>query len=270
MSQALTHAAAHAAHSHAEEFGAHGHKGHGHVIVNIWTLRAVLAALLFFTLATVGAALLEQWVSATFNVVIPQWINVFVALSIAAVKTTLVVTFFMQLKYDNPLNTMIFVFTVLTVAFFLGFTGLDMDNRATIDRFKNGYIHAGGNVSMGGAFAPPADPELEAAAKAGSKLPDGQPYTYTNIKAGESLVDRAIRLDAERRALGLPEVHVSHARHHTNPELLSNITESGYRNPIPEIGSSSERSRPVTGLTLPGLAPAGQAKAPDAHAPEHH
>ncbi len=266
----MSHAMSQPAHPHAEEFGAHGHKGHGHVIVNIWTLRFVLAALLFFTLATVGAALLEQWLGATFNMVIPQWINVFVALSIAAVKTLLVVTFFMQLKYDNPLNTMILVFTVLTVAFFLGFTGLDVGNRATIDRFKNGYIHAGGNVSMGGAFAPPVDKELEAAAKAGAKTPDGQPYAYVNIKSGESMVDRASRLDAERRALGLPETHVSHARHHVNPELLGNITDSGYRNPIPESGSSSERSRPVTGLTLPGLAPAGQPEKPEMHAPAGH
>lgn len=266
----MSHAAQAHAHAHAEEFDAHGHKGHGHTIVNIWTLRAVLLTLLFFTLATVGAAFLEQWVSTTFNMVIPQWINVFVALSIAVVKTTLVVMFFMQLKYDNPLNTMIFIFTVLTVAFFLGFTALDTGNRSTIDRFKNGYIHAGGNVSMGGAFAPPADPELEAAAKAGAKGADGQPYTYTNIKAGESLVDRALRLDAERRALGLPEIHVSHSHHTENPELMSNITNSGYRNPLPETGSSSERSRPVSGLTLPGLAPAGEPEKGDAHKPSQH
>src|SRR5690606_24035906 len=119
---------------------AHGHKDHGHVIVNIWTLRTVLGALLFFTLATVAAAWIEEWVSLAFNVVIPQWINVFVALSIAVVKTTLVVLFFMQLKYDNPLNAMVFVFTILTVAFFLGFTAFDAGNRDTLDRFKRHAI----------------------------------------------------------------------------------------------------------------------------------
>jgi|GEM_PF-317989 len=142
---------AHAApHTHAEEFDAHGHKDHGHVIVSIWTLRFVLITLLFFTFATVGAAAIEAWISSTLNVEIPQWLNVAVALSIAVVKTVLVVTFFMQLKYDNPLNTMIFVFTLITVAFFLGFTAMDLGQRKTIDRFKGQYIYEGGKLDMGG------------------------------------------------------------------------------------------------------------------------
>ena len=80
----------------------------------------MLAALLFFTLATSGAAWAETTIAAYFHVEIPQWINAAVALSIAVIKTTIVVMFFMQLKYDNPMNTVIFVFTILTVFSFLG------------------------------------------------------------------------------------------------------------------------------------------------------
>src|SRR6185295_5729046 len=77
---------------------------HGHVIVPASTLMAVLILLLFFTLLTVGASQAEEIIATTFHVIIPAWVNVCVALSIAVVKTTLVVLFFMQLKYDNPTN----------------------------------------------------------------------------------------------------------------------------------------------------------------------
>jgi caa(3)-type oxidase subunit IV len=136
--------------SHAAEFDEYGHKDHGHVIVSLATLRLVLGALLFFTLLTVGAAWLEGWIASTFAVEIPQAINVLVAISIAAVKTVLVVMIFMQLKYDNPMNTAIFVFTVLTAAFFLGFTALDLGSRSTLDLRKAQYVVEGGTGLQAG------------------------------------------------------------------------------------------------------------------------
>ena len=77
--------------AHAEEFDEYGHKDHGHVIVSLFTLRFVLVALLICTLLTSGAAWAENSISAAFHVEIPQWINAAVALSIAVVKTVLVV-----------------------------------------------------------------------------------------------------------------------------------------------------------------------------------
>lgn len=136
----------HDTHGHSD-YGAHGHEGHGHVIVPLMTLRLVLGALLFFTLLTVGLAQAEMLVAEMLHVQIPQAVNVFVALSIAAVKTTIVVLYFMQLKYDNPLNGMIFIFTIITAAFFLGFTALDLGNRRTIDAFKGHYISPGGTYA---------------------------------------------------------------------------------------------------------------------------
>lgn len=206
------------AHSHAEEYDAHGHKDHGHTIVSVATLRTVLALLLFFTLLTVGATVVEVWVAETFNVLIPQWVNVFVALSIAAVKTTIVVMFFMQLKYDNPLNTMIFVFTLLTVCFFLGFTALDLGNRGTLDRFKGSYIVPGG-----------------------TGLGTGMPITQS----------------AKAAAIANGTYHPEHAHHaHHGPRLP--ITEAGYVPKTPHAGSSAQKANPVKGITLEGLSvPAG-------------
>lgn len=228
------------AHVHAEEFDAHGHKDHGHVIVSIWTLRFVLAALMFFTLVTVGAALAEEWVAETFNVIIPQWANVAVALSIATVKTTLVVLFFMQLKYDNPLNSMIFIFTIITVAFFLGFTTLDVGNRATIDRFKSGYVYDGGNTQMGGPMVDGTD--------------------------GESITERAERIAKSSTDMSHGHGHGDEGEAEDSSALRPRtaFTQAGYRRALPAVGSNEERSRPVQGITLPGLAPA--APAHDEHA----
>ena len=221
--------------SHAAEFDEYGHKDHGHVIVSVFTLRFILIALLICTLLTSGSAWAEEWIAQTFHVEIPQWINVCVALSIAVVKTALVVGFFMQLKYDNPMNTIIFVFTLLTVASFLGFTTLDLGNRATIDRFKNAYQYPGGDLSTN------------------AYLPEAQP--------GESIVDRAQRV-----------AKASGTYHNDHPhEEAQIIQDAGF---LPEEtheqkrSSSPNRSRPVEGVTIPGL-PGYRAPAPAHHAPAH-
>lgn len=215
------------AESHADHFDAHGHKDHGHVIVSAATLRLVLGSLLFLTLLTVGAAKGEQWVAEVFHVTIPQWINVFVALSIAVVKTLLVVTFFMQLKYDNPLNTMIFVFTILTVAFFLGFTALDLGNRGTIDRTKAQYLRPGG----------------------------------TGLASTETLpITEFAKLQAKRAEKYDPH-HAHHGHGHGHGQ---SITDAGYVPKTPRVGSSAQASRPVTTITLPGFA-AGADEEDDAH-----
>lgn len=202
--------------SHQAEYDEHGHKDHGHFIVPAFTLRSVLLILLFFTLLTVGAARGEQWVSTTFNVVIPQWMNVFVALSIATVKTILVVMFFMQLKYDNPMNTLIFVFTVITVAFFLGFTAIDLGQRGTLDPRKSFNLMRGGT--------------------GGENLP------FQNMPITQFARNNAI-------ANGTYDPHGHHGHH---GGTLS-ITNSGFLAPRPAIGSSANISRPVSSVTIPGL-----------------
>jgi caa(3)-type oxidase subunit IV len=209
------------------------------VIVSLFTLRTVLTLLMFFTLLTVGLAQFEVWLSHTFQFEIPQWVNVAVALSIAAVKTALVVTYFMQLKYDNPMNTLVFVFTLLTVCFFLGFTMLDLGQRGTLDRFKSQYIQAGGT---GG-------------------LEQGKGVLGNN--PGLSLVEAA-RAEAKKKG----EFHADHMGHH-GPE--HSIADAGYFAPDVSVGSSAAKSRPVTGVTLPGLPGATPAGAHGGHGePEKH
>ncbi|HYE01870.1 MAG TPA: cytochrome C oxidase subunit IV family protein [Phycisphaerales bacterium] len=209
----------------------HGH--HGHVIIPGTTLVLVLAALLFFTLLTVGASQAEMLMSQAFGIVIPGWVNVLVALSIAAVKTALVVLFFMGLKYDDPINSMVFLFTLGTVAFFMGFIMTDVGNRSTIDRFKGQYIVEGGT--------------------GGIKWYNGQ-----DIQG--PITEWARTQAANTHAAG----------GHGGAEVTGHGSTAGHgphaRDGGPER-SSPEMSRPVRGVTLPGLKPAEPAT-DGAHSPD--
>lgn len=117
---------------------------HGHVILRTSTLVGVLLALLFLTGITVGAAQLESWVAETWHIHIPSLFNACVAMSIAIVKAVLVFMFFMQLKYDNPLNSILMGFTFFAVGLFLFFSMIDLGNRAVIYPYKDGEIQRGG------------------------------------------------------------------------------------------------------------------------------
>lgn len=153
MSHAATHSADHA-HGHGGQ-DSHGDHGH-HMIVPRRLLLTVLGILMFFTLVTVGAAQLEQAIAHQFDIVIPQWVNVAVALSIAAVKTLFVMAIFMQLRWDNPFNSLIMVFTVFTLCFFLGFIMIDLGNRDSIYPYKSKYVVEGGsgNITVAGGSVP--------------------------------------------------------------------------------------------------------------------
>lgn len=117
---------------------------HGHVILRTSTLVAVLSALLVLTVLTVASSRAEVWIASTFHVEIPHLVNVLIALSIAVVKCILVAMFFMQLKYDNPLNTIVFLFCLFAFALFLFFSMTDLGARGTIYKFKDGEIKRGG------------------------------------------------------------------------------------------------------------------------------
>lgn len=121
----------------------HGHH-HGHIIMSSLTLRTVLIILLLFTGLTVAAAQFEVWAQVYFSIELPRWVNVVVALSIATIKSALVLLYFMQLRYDNPINTIVFLFTLFAFALFLGFTVMDLAGRDTVYAYKAGEQVKGG------------------------------------------------------------------------------------------------------------------------------
>ncbi|MGE0548424.1 MAG: cytochrome C oxidase subunit IV family protein [Kofleriaceae bacterium] len=90
------------------------HHGLSHT-ASIKVLLGTGGTLLVLTLVTVLATKIDFGAS----------INLAIAMFIAVVKATLVVLFFMHLKYDKIFHTVIFVSAVLAAALFVGFTLMD-------------------------------------------------------------------------------------------------------------------------------------------------
>ena len=85
--------------------------------------------MIFLTISTV--------ITASINL---GGFNVPLALAIAGAKASLVVMFFMALKYDSKINIMVFSVGLLFVVVFLGFTLLDTEFRGAFDERKGSTI----------------------------------------------------------------------------------------------------------------------------------
>lgn len=102
----------------------HGH--HGHHILSRALLLKVFGALVFLTILTVALGLMEK--SGALHL---GQLSIAVALIIAGVKATLVAMFFMALKYDNKVNALAFVLSIVFLGVFFVFTFLDTGFRDT-------------------------------------------------------------------------------------------------------------------------------------------
>jgi cytochrome c oxidase subunit 4 len=131
----------HNAHAHHDDHG-----GHSHAHVGPFTLVAVLLALLVFTVLTVGQAQAEVYLQSALDMKFPAWVNIVVVMAIACVKAALVMAFFMQLKYDNPINTAAMVFCFAGVIIFIGFTSMDLLTRDRVTPWKAGQVVKGGTI----------------------------------------------------------------------------------------------------------------------------
>lgn len=96
------------------EHHADDHHGISHV-ASVKVLVGTGGALLLLTLVTVGATKFDFGPS----------MNLALAMLIAVIKATLVVLFFMHLKYDKVFHTVIFMSAVLAAALFVGLTLMD-------------------------------------------------------------------------------------------------------------------------------------------------
>lgn len=95
---------------------------HDHHIIPLPTLLKVFGGLIFLTLLTVAAAQVNLGP-----------LDVPVAIGIAAVKSYLVVAFFMALKYDSSVNSLTFGLGVVFVVVFISITLLDTAFRGDLD-----------------------------------------------------------------------------------------------------------------------------------------
>ncbi|MEM9493996.1 MAG: cytochrome C oxidase subunit IV family protein [Myxococcota bacterium] len=98
---------------------AHGHDDHGDELGHVasWqTLVGTFVALLFLTVVTVLVADLPYSSRAA---------ALAVAMLIATIKASVVVLYFMHLRYDRLFHSVIFVGSILAAVLFVGFTLVD-------------------------------------------------------------------------------------------------------------------------------------------------
>ena len=111
---------AHDGHGHAAAAAhAHGEMPSGHIHVSTPEMfRNVLIALLILTAITVGASRID-FGSA----------NMLIAMAIASVKASLVIAFFMHLKWDTGINKIVFLSSFLFLSLLFIFTLGDQATR---------------------------------------------------------------------------------------------------------------------------------------------
>jgi cytochrome c oxidase subunit 4 len=136
-----------------EKANDHAHEGddnfnvHAHVS-SVKFYIGILATLMFFTLLTVGVASIHL-----------GQLNLAVAVVIASIKATLVIMFFMHLKYDNKFNATIVVCSLMFIGVFFAYTMNDTDTRAELDDAQGGMILPSSGVQAPGGMAGTASPE---------------------------------------------------------------------------------------------------------------
>lgn len=102
---------AHSEHAH-DDGKVHSHIGSLNFYVGIF------ATLIFFTVLTVAVSYVHLGP-----------LNLAVAVLIASIKASLVVLFFMHLRYDNKFNAVMFVCGLLFIGVFFAYTLNDTDHR---------------------------------------------------------------------------------------------------------------------------------------------
>ena len=96
----------------------HGHDDHGHGISHVAPVKVLLGtwiALMFLTVITVAATRIDLGAN----------LNLALAMAIAAVKATLVILFFMHLRYDKLFHSVLVIGGLLAAALFVGFALFD-------------------------------------------------------------------------------------------------------------------------------------------------
>lgn len=139
--------------------GINPHHGEHHHYIADWRMQVtVLVVLLFFTALTVAFFNFEGWAEGAFGIVLPGWVNIAGAMSIATIKGILVAAFFMQLRYDKALNTFALLACLGCVALFLGFSMIDLGSRHMVTAYKGDEVTPGGTGYM--LDAAPADEDF--------------------------------------------------------------------------------------------------------------
>nr|MBK7063831.1 cytochrome C oxidase subunit IV family protein [Deltaproteobacteria bacterium] len=106
-------------HAHADDHD--NGEVHAHVSSPLFMI-AIFSALIFLTVITVAVSYVDLGAA-----------NTLVAMIIATAKASLVATFFMHLKGDKAIHTIILLGAVLFLGIFLGLSNDDLSTRTRVD-----------------------------------------------------------------------------------------------------------------------------------------
>lgn len=123
------------------------HHFHAHV-TPFWPMFWVFAILLVLTALTVWTSNVHGIQFGNTWIEFSGFIHIMIAMGIAVVKALLVAAYFMHLKYDKPMNTVVVGTTIFGVVLFIGLTMLDIKFRGLDDPIQSGEIHKGGNYKL--------------------------------------------------------------------------------------------------------------------------
>lgn len=154
-----------------------GHHEHLHV-TPFWPMTFVFIALLFFTVLTV--------VTARY-LALPGAGNLVLALAIAIIKGSLVMAYFMHLRYDKGMSLIVIYSTFFAVILFIGGTMSDFAERDVLEELPAQEIYPGGNLKL----------------HAGVSLPSLK-YPEQNKKGADMNVVTWAQVQAEAEAVNLP------------------------------------------------------------------
>lgn len=106
---------------------------------------AIFLALIALTLLTVGQSYVDL-----------GRLNLIVVILIATTKASLVVSFFMHLRYDNKFNVLIFLSCIFFIGVFFAYTMNDTERRGEMDADQNVKVLPKTGEQAPGGFVSPA------------------------------------------------------------------------------------------------------------------
>lgn len=110
-----------------------GHHGSEPHVLPLKTYFAVFGALLVLTVLTVVVSVIG----------LPQPTAIIVAMIVAVIKASLVVLWFMHLKYDDRFYSLIFIISLFFLILFFVFTSMDVLSRGQVNEEESFFSQDG-------------------------------------------------------------------------------------------------------------------------------
>ena len=154
----------------ATETHGHGHGAHddgavhAHVASPIF-YSAIFFALLFLTVTTVGQSYFDFGRA-----------NLAIVIIIASMKASLVVSFFMHLRWDNKFNVLMFISGLMFIGVFFAYTMNDTNDRGDLDPDQNVHVLPKTGEEAPGYFDKLAPAHSGSAAPGAAPAPAGEQH----------------------------------------------------------------------------------------------